>query len=574
MIKNKIISIYNVVPLIVWLPALFMALYVKLNVLHINGYKFIASLINRKIGADFSFFENITLFRSDLLICGIVIPILLLFFINRTKNFKYKLQLVLILNIFFIIFLFVELQCYKMTGNLIKLDSLLDGIKWGIRHPHFMSSYVNTAAIVKLSMILIISLTLVLTLYFLYSLKTRIIFFRLHTIVIGFWTLLIVFTLIAWIPILPATWFHKSIFLQAVNETIISAIKQSQSKNYKTLDELSSSYQSLTNSAGIDQKKELFGLAKGYDLIFFILETLPYRNVNMGKNIDDLPNLKLLSQNAWIAERHYTTYPATGRSHFSILTSMYPINPNVYFKESSKKTPGLINDLNHIGYKSRLYVPHAFENLNEEKMFNSLGFDEIIIGDPDMRSTGYGDDYIDYAIKLDRQVLERMKNDIFTWVNEGNNYATVYAPQIGHAPWPDILKNGTAKSEADKCRNIMILQDTWIGEVISLLSIKGTLDRTLIIITGDHGIRTANEDPSFNANGRLNEYTFHVPLLFYCPKILKHRIDLSWVTSHIDIVPSIFNLLGVTSYHKEMWVQGMAIWDEKIALRTTYFSSR
>jgi arylsulfatase A-like enzyme len=45
----------------------------------------------------------------------------------------------------------------------------------------------------------------------------------------------------------------------------------------------------------------------------------------------------------------------------------------------------------------------------------------------------------------------------------------------------------------------------------------------------------------------MDDYAFHVPLLLYAPGILKRSERIDYVTSHIDITPSILDLAGISA---------------------------
>jgi len=70
---------------------------------------------------------------------------------------------------------------------------------------------------------------------------------------------------------------------------------------------------------------------------------------------------------------------------------------------------------------------------------------------------------------------------------------------------------------------LLQLQDKWLGQIVEQLSNDGRLDKTIIVVTGDHGIRTATEDPSFEPHGLAPDYSFHVPLLIFAPKVLESQ---------------------------------------------------
>ena len=114
----------------------------------------------------------------------------------------------------------------------------------------------------------------------------------------------------------------------------------------------------------------------------------------------------------------------------------------------------------------------------------------------------------------------------------------------------------------------MAIQDAWIGEIADFLDRDGQLGNTIILVTGDHGIRTRREDPSFHG-GTIEDYSFHVPMRLFAPRALSHTERIPWFTSHIDVTPTLLDLLGVDRNRASE--QGVAIWNPALKQRTIFF---
>jgi phosphoglycerol transferase MdoB-like AlkP superfamily enzyme len=90
--------------------------------------------------------------------------------------------------------------------------------------------------------------------------------------------------------------------------------------------------------------------------------------------------------------------------------------------------------------------------------------------------------------------------------------------------------------------------DDYIKQVFEVLAKRDLLSTTIIIITADHG-------ESFGENGFLThslsdqgdrESTYRVPLAIYFPQEYKLKgRNISVLTSIADIVPTIYDLLGI-----------------------------
>jgi arylsulfatase A-like enzyme len=171
-------------------------------------------------------------------------------------------------------------------------------------------------------------------------------------------------------------------------------------------------------------------------------------------------------------------------------------------------------------------------------------------------------------IARDLAILSLMKQDLDGCLGQRQRFAAVFFPQIGHMPYPLIAQDGEAKDLRTQSRAILKIQDGWLGELLHLLEQHQQLENTVIVVLGDHGVRVRGEDPSL-VGGMIDEYSFHVPLFIYAPQALERPVTIPWLTSHIDIAPTVLDLLGVNE-GREL-EQGSPIWNHELEKRRTYF---
>jgi membrane-anchored protein YejM (alkaline phosphatase superfamily) len=246
---------------------------------------------------------------------------------------------------------------------------------------------------------------------------------------------------------------------------------------------------------------------------------------------------------------------------------MYPPNP-LFFGGPPKQAAGLVKALSSAGYETRYYVPHALETHFEDAMYAAIGFDKVFTSEPARRRVLYGQEYYEDKIRCDLEALHALMRDAHELARQSHRYLAVFSPQIGHAPWPDLVHGGAETSLGNRARALLNLQDKWLGQLVEQLSNDGRLDQTLIVVTGDHGIRTATEDPSFEPHGLLPDYSFHVPLLIFAPRILQDCQVLRGVTSHIDLAPTVLDLLGFKQGRE--FEQGLPVWDSDSSARKIF----
>jgi len=85
--------------------------------------------------------------------------------------------------------------------------------------------------------------------------------------------------------------------------------------------------------------------------------------------------------------------------------------------------------------------------------------------------------------------------------------------------------------------------DHEIGKVISTLEENGILEDTLIIITSDHGEKFGGSIGQYG-HAWLYDSIVHVPLIMRYPKKLPRGVRVRGFCQHIDLLPTILDLIG------------------------------
>jgi arylsulfatase A-like enzyme len=164
-----------------------------------------------------------------------------------------------------------------------------------------------------------------------------------------------------------------------------------------------------------------------------------------------------------------------------------------------------------------------------------------------------------------------LESQLDQWMKQGRPFAAAFLPQIAHSPYPDGASGNSAQELQVRGQALIRQEDAWLGEVLDLLRKDGQLDNTIVVVLGDHGLRALSENPDLR-RGTIDETAFHVPLLVHAPRALNHTEMIPWLTSHIDVVPTLLDLLGAKDGRESE--QGTAIWNPALADRTTFFFAK
>jgi len=86
--------------------------------------------------------------------------------------------------------------------------------------------------------------------------------------------------------------------------------------------------------------------------------------------------------------------------------------------------------------------------------------------------------------------------------------------------------------------------DWGVGEVVRLLKKKDLLEKTIFIVTSDHGEAMGEHGYIWHSEGIYNEVT-HIPCVIRLPGKAKASKKLGAITQTIDILPTIYDLLRI-----------------------------
>jgi hypothetical protein len=329
---------------------------------------------------------------------------------------------------------------------------------------------------------------------------------------------------------------------------------------------LAASYRALVGVPASRLDSTYWGRARGFDVLIFMMETVPASCVDFTRDISDLPTTARLRRTAVVAAQHHAAYPYSSLANFASLTSWYPPEfARAYMeRHTGDRVPSLLWHLRALGYRTALFEPFPAMFEDDPAMYRLLGMEEQVV--PGTLPASGKFRWLDIVMQ-DSVAGARMLAHLDDWLTAGQRYVIMYAPQISHAPWRDPVAGRDTSDLLARCRSLVQVQDSALGHLVQVLERHRSLDRTIIVLTADHGVRTKEEDPRFEP-GVLDDYSFHVPMMVSVPGVLDSTRTVTWVTSSVDLAPTLLDLLGVT--RDRDLEEGNTLWDPRLADRTTF----
>ncbi|MBF0455240.1 MAG: sulfatase-like hydrolase/transferase [Magnetococcales bacterium] len=565
--------------LLAWFPAALLGVYLKQTFMS-KHYLVISRFLGLK-GEALPFLDRLSFFRADLLLLFVIMPLIFVWVLRRMPLLYARWLVWVALG--FTFFCYVNLLALGNVGQFISWGMFQDAIAWGIKDPQIIAQYVEPDGLVKLGVIASLIL-----LPFQIARSARLV--RLARLQaygamggVGGAVVLVGLSFFQTVPAMP---HHQASTLRAL-ATLVGWGEEGDDR-FKgfSQEEMVAFYQTFAQAPEYHRKARYWGKEAESDLVMFVFETGPARSLDIDGSLEGFPTLRRLRQQAFTAPQHYATYPYTSFALYSLLSSHYPSTGshlrNLIRDHGQKLDLGMMHELKERGYLTKLYTTGYSQFENDKQMFSGLGLSEtfsfsskdskppsdffIQKRDALLASLPPAARKIEGALLDDVTIFYQMVEDIRHYKKEGRRFATLITPKVGHGPWADI--QGFKEDYPARGRALMRLHDRMLADLVAMLAQSGGLDNTVIVVVSDHGVRTKSEDPDF-VPGKLSDYSFHVPLLIFAPNTLQANHSIPWLTSHIDLSPTILDLMGIASGRESE--QGSPLWDERLQQRITFF---
>ena len=255
------------------------------------------------------------------------------------------------------------------------------------------------------------------------------------------------------------------------------------------------------------------------------------------------PNMDALAADGIRFDRAYATVPTTLPSHSSILTGTYPMKHGMHDFSGNRLNPAqptLATILKADGFATGAVVGAA---VLDSRFGLNHGFDFYY-------------DHFDFSRLLETNLdsMERpghvVMDESLKWLEAHRQqrfllWVHLYDPHYPYTPPPPFdqqYKDSPYDGE-------IAATDAQIGRLFQYLRAKGLYDRTLIVLTGDHG-ESLGEHGEQTHGFFVYDSTVRVPMILKPPRIgpapkqSRPRV-VAELVSHVDLLPTMLEYLKV-----------------------------
>jgi len=290
--------------------------------------------------------------------------------------------------------------------------------------------------------------------------------------------------------------------------------------------------------------EHLRGTARGMNVVLVILESTAAQYLGAyGDAEDPMPALTRLSQSSVVFDAAYAVYPESVKGLYATLCARSPrFGRSMESLLDANELPCVspARTLGAAGYRTALFHSGRFGYLGMDRLVADLGFahleDAGAISGRVQSSFG-----VDEASTMARTLA---------WIDRGpaaSPFFAVYMPAAGHHPYAsNVAGIFDGDDEMSRYRNALHETDVALDTLLGGLASRDLLDRTMIIVLGDHGEAFGQHPGNAGHTLFIHDENVRVPYVIRIPGVTSPGSRVGAPASVLDTAPTLLDLMGLS----------------------------
>jgi len=304
-------------------------------------------------------------------------------------------------------------------------------------------------------------------------------------------------------------------------------------------------------------------LPRDANLVFITVDTLRWDLHYAGNPRELSPNLDRLAARSVVFDRAYAMSSYTGRSIGPLMTGRYPTecvrDDNHFVRYPDRGNVFLAERARSAGFRTASVASHFYFN---PRFGLFQGVERI-----DVSATPGGE--AGESVSTDARVADKalaLLDDAQFTAGRFMLWAHFFDPHKQYVLHPEIPP--FSRTERGKYDAEVAFTDRQIGRILDRLAQRPYADRTVVVITADHGEAFGEHGMSWHGV-ELWEELVRVPWMIHVPGVAARHIETP--RGHIDLLPTVLELLRlpVPAPTAEDFVTGQSLVAEMFGAEAT-----
>jgi phosphoglycerol transferase MdoB-like AlkP superfamily enzyme len=243
----------------------------------------------------------------------------------------------------------------------------------------------------------------------------------------------------------------------------------------------------------------------------------------------------------------FSSFASSIHARFATFTGLYPVRDFNEFTMQRVNVKSLFDVFHDNGYASSLFYSSFLDYTGFRDFLKNRGIDELYDADtmPGPRMT----ERISWGLR-EEETLGAIRNQIKRYAAGNQRFFLTYVPAAPHYPYDCIpkafrhFKRIQFGDQTPLYLNELLYMDWVMASIVDQLRESGVLDKTLVVITNDHGEQTGEGGGPIGHGWILTPELANTPLIIMDPQKPGHHLNYT-LGSQIDLLPTLLDLLKI-----------------------------
>ncbi|MBN8220647.1 MAG: sulfatase-like hydrolase/transferase [Spirochaetes bacterium] len=298
---------------------------------------------------------------------------------------------------------------------------------------------------------------------------------------------------------------------------------------------------------------------KKKNVILYFIESTPRSVIDkkvQGKELT--PHLNRLKQRSLFFDRHYANFPLSINAFYNASCSAYALPDGAWISLALPDfpVPCLSQILKKKGYRT-VGLHAGYLGYAKQKRFMQKRDFDLLMDAETVKKPPYEKGMGPWGA-ADERALMKPLTEFIAADPQKPFFATLFAfaphhPYNTPEDYPELLNDdGGFKKQQRTYFNSLHFADEAFGTILADLTQKGLMKDTILIAFGDHGEAFYEHRGNYNHPFFIYEENIRVPLFIWFEGIKPGEVTR--VTSHVDILPTVLDLLDLKAQLSPMHV--------------------
>ena len=243
----------------------------------------------------------------------------------------------------------------------------------------------------------------------------------------------------------------------------------------------------------------------------------------------------------------FSNFAGSIHARFATFTGLYPVRDFNGFTLQRVNVKSLFDVLHDNGYTSSLFYSSFLDYTGFRDFLKNRGIDELY--DADTMPGPRKSERVAWGLR-EEETLGAIRNQIKRHAGDNQRFFLTYVPAAPHFPYdciPKAFRQFKSRAVGDNTPlylNELLYMDWVTASIVDELKESGLLDKTLVVITDDHGEMLGANSGPIGHGWAVTPELANVPLIIMDPRNPGYHLNRT-IGSQIDLLPTLLHLLKI-----------------------------